>query len=300
MVKGLTVAFVAALLLGGCCDCRKEQRLIEDVPAPISVEEQVDRLNLRARALPRMSMSGTVVIRTIEKGKQEQRTAEGQLLFQQRYGEEGLKDSGDVFLSGRAFGQEVFRAAKNQEKWWFIVRHETNTAWVGDVSESDKTSAGGNVMRVDAVLDVLGVTEILPRPGELITMRVNDLDQRNELLIIKINPNGTGWIKREITIDRVTGDVTQVQLYNAKGALLIRAELDKYREITYREGNEIPKGFKPQRFPFDIWITYVAQKASIHFTIEPGKAEVRERLPKAPFEEPDYQEEGLKVERVGG
>jgi hypothetical protein len=152
-------------------------------------------------------------------------------------------------------------------------------------------------MRADTVLEVLGVTE-LPSRGASVGMLVGD---QNRLLEVRTQSGSpAAWVKREILVNRRTGDIDRINLYDPNGILLVKAELKDYREVKYREGEEAPEGFKPPRFPSDIYIEYVAQKASIHFTVpdEEGKrAELRTHLPPQPFEVPPPEQlEGFKIE----
>jgi hypothetical protein len=292
MLKVALAAIVMAGGLVGCCPHERKPKNLK-LPPPIGLGMQVNRLNDRSRALTNVTMGGTVVIRyEDEKGRQQQ-TAEGRLLIRQR--QEG-QDSGDVFISGRAFGQEVFRAGKNPGQWFFLIYLDPKRAWMGPVdSEGGK---GGAVLRADTVLDVLGVTQ-LPAKGATVGMLVRDETRSNNLLEMRSQQDQpASWIRREIVVDRDSGDIREVNLYDPNGILVVRAELKEYRAITYREGDEAPQGFKPPRFPFDIWIYYLAQKASIHFTVhnEDGmRAELRERLPDRAFELPDL--EGFKINR---
>jgi hypothetical protein len=296
MLKTL-LALTALMTVVGCCQCPKADT--RAMPAPLSLAEQVNRLNDRAHALAKLTVGGTVVIRyhDPDKGDQQQ-TAEGRLLLQQHFDEPGR--GGDVFLSGRAFNQEVFRAGTNDKQWFFIIYLDPKRAWIGPVdSESRAAGGGGAVMRADTVLEVLGITE-LPSHGCTVGMLVRDQNQLLELRTQGSSP--AAWVKREILVNRRTGDIDRVNLYDPNGILLVKADLKDYREVKYRDGDEAPEGFKPPRFPSDIYIEYVTQKASIHFTVpnEYGKrAELRERLPSQAFDVPPPEQlEGFKIEHA--
>jgi hypothetical protein len=290
----IVMAFLVATL-SACCPIMKTQTP-GPLPPPVSMSDQVQMLNDHARALPRLQAKGSVVLRYIDdEGKPHQDSADGFLLLRQRYEVEGASDPADAYLRGTFAGQEIFSAAKNQQKWWFI-RKDIKTGWVGDVEGTPDFSGthSGGVMRADLMLQVLAITEIQPHPGEVAAMKVHDSTRSNELEILCLRSSNTAWVMREIIVDRDTGDVRQVTLGDPAGRLAVRADLKNYQPVTYKEGAEVPApgGAILPKFPRDITIDYPSQKLNIHFTVE--SAELLPSVPERPFETPDFQELGIK------
>ena len=183
-------------------------------------------------------------------------------------------------------GQEVFQAAKNQEKWWFIGHDKRG--WMGDVTGipdfSEKDTGGGGVMRADLMLQVLAITEIQIRPerGEVIVMNVQDIGRSNDMMILQLRRDGSAWVKRELIVDRDSRMVREVTLRDPTGQLAARAELKHYQSI----GNG-------GAFPRDILVTYPAHQLSVHFTVD--KVEVRTEASEAVFVTPDFM--GIELQR---
>ncbi|MCL2646217.1 MAG: hypothetical protein FWD61_04320 [Phycisphaerales bacterium] len=279
-------------LSGGCC-LNNDHEDKRPLPEAISLGEQLYELNTRARAMPVVRAKGTVVVRYVDdQGNSKQDSADGTLLVRQRFGAAGINDPADVYLQGRVAGQEVFQSAKNQEKWWFISRDKKG--WMGDVtgmpdfSGEETGGNGGGVMRADLMLQVLAITEVQLRTGETIAMKVRDATRSNDMDILQLRRDGTAWVKRELIVDRDTRNVRQVTLGDPAGKLVVRADLKDYQSVDNGKGGEVA-------FPRDIWVTYPAQKLSVHFAVD--KVEVFSEAPELPFETPDFVERGIQLQR---
>ena len=118
-----------ALLAAGCCPTPARTAGGVDrrtLPPPISLTDQLSRLNDRAAALPRLRAE--TVLRGVElryldqKGQPHTENVEGTLLLK----------GANVILLGKAFDQQVFQAGRNATDWWFILRLDIKTARVGD------------------------------------------------------------------------------------------------------------------------------------------------------------------------
>src|ERR1035437_653876 len=162
MAKPYACLLVLVTLMAAGCQCPKADT--RPVPEPISLSEQVQRLNERAQTLPRLRASGTFVLRYLDDdGNPKQDTIEGFMLVRQRYGPEAANDPADAYVRGSVLGDTRFYAAKNQEKWWFVQKNSDNAqpGWIGDVEGAPDFSGShsGGIMRADLVMQILAITE---------------------------------------------------------------------------------------------------------------------------------------------
>jgi hypothetical protein len=301
-MKRLFLLMMCVALLNACC-CGPCGKLVV-APPPISMEEQVRRLTEWQHALPRvradLQLAGAHLEYPDEKGAMQSRNSEGYLLLQQHFdAAAGSAESrGDVYLVGKVLQTtKVFEAGRNAEAWWFAIFVDQNTARTGDASRpvnvaalSDPKSSG--ILRADLVFDMLGLSELsapaanapaMPvsaqvnsaEPQPLLLMLANDADASNHLYLAQDkvdlrrmgNPSGPrfGTIAREIIVDRVSGHVTEVHIYNSEGVLVVRSELSEYKPVEFEEGVERP-AVVPQ-FPHRVRVSYPAQKTiiTLHF-----------------------------------
>ncbi len=213
--------------------------------------------------------------------------SEGYLLLQQHFdAPPGSPESrGDVYLAGKVFDTtKVFEAGRNATAWWFAIFLDQNTVRTGDASQpvnlaslSDPQSAG--IFRADLVLDMLGLSALppahnlvrqsgaikylrdLPGMDKALLLRVDDPTATNHLLIEEFTPGGVLFLSREIIIDRFTGNVSEVRLYNPAGLLVVRSQLDSYAPVQFEDA--AAKAATLPQFPRKVRLSYPAQKTTI-------------------------------------
>ena len=168
--------------LGACCP--KPPLLNRSPIAPITLEEQVSRLDARTKALPRLkakTVTRGVELTYKDKNKQVQtQNVEGTLLMRQE--ENG---NASVMLLGTAFDQQMFQAGRNATDWWFIcewIRRRPGRAMRKPIDYESMSSPGGGIgtgiLRADLVQDLMGLRQLggwYNRPGEAVVMRVDDV-----------------------------------------------------------------------------------------------------------------------------
>jgi hypothetical protein len=320
---GAAVVAVAVSMVGGCCNCSTTiLRRIDPakLPPPISFNEQVARLEERMLKIPRLrgeaGINGVTIRWVDEKGTHEEH-ADGRLLLRQRFGEDarGGHDPADVRLVGMAFDQRVFEAGRNSNEWWFMMLKPLlpeSTAWVGDArrplefrggSRGGGGTGGVGILRADVVPILLGVSPwaIRPAPEEAVTMKVDDLDGVNNLMAFGPRNdlgNGLGGrttLRREVIIDRMSGQIIEVRLYDTAGVLVMRSLLGDYREAVVQsaDDNAPNPAEKPPLVPYRVTLEYPSRQMVIGLVFDRVVVPLRDVVYDAP--EP---EQGVKVNRV--
>ncbi|GEM_PF-1846794 len=297
-VTTLCISLFVALSLTGCCGT---QRKLPDFVMPaVTLEEQVAAVNGLAHAVPKLAARGSVYISwKDDKGKHSE-SADASLRILQRYGPDALANHGpDIVLFGRVAGQEVFQVGKNPQKYWFLVRLDNKTAWVGDTAHATSVidprdpSTQRTPLRADVLTDLLGITEIAPT--DVAVQRYNDdpYSPQVELLLLAKTPSGQQYIQRSIAIDRTTGHVAKITIFTIDGQPAITSILSDYRDAPYRDGNVYHAESVPPQLPYKAVITYTAQKASVELHFD--DVSIPTKFPAILFDTPDFPAEGLKV-----
>jgi hypothetical protein len=181
-----------------------------------------------------------------------------------------------VLLLGKAFNQNAFEAGRNETNWWFAIRGDTNTAWVGDATVPVDYAAlgqkgGAAILRADLVPDLLGLSK-LPEYGAGAgqnrtagtMMIVDDANGTNDVYVGQMG-DGRPYLAREIVVDRYNGHVTEVRLYDPEGVVVVRSRLSEYKPVTYEEG-ALKAAVVPE-FPRKVEVEFPARhlKVSMEF-----------------------------------
>lgn len=305
----LLLAAVFALS-AGCCPC---PRKTPAPPPPISMAEQVDRLNQWSQSLPlikaSMDFDSTHFDYRDDKGNHHSQTANVTLVIRQHFSGAARSAPADVYLRGQVLGERAFEAGRNDQAWWFSLFLDSNTAWVGDATRPLNLATLGEaqsqtIFRADLVPDLLGLSplpSLEPQSAfgpagpasRFIMMQVNDQDATNDLFIEDFAPSKSSpalaypFMSREIRVDRFTGHISEVRLYDATGILVGRSVLSNYKSVTWGENvvQPLSAGQAPQ-FPRKIVVTYPAQQASIALQFD--TVTVPASLPNAVFATPDF------------
>lgn len=295
-----------AMMVGGCCSCAKPEKLVA-APPPISAEEQLARINGRAQQIPRLILDaknisgGNIhVAYRDKKGGEHNEDVEGRLILRQSVqNAPGMAApqtvaTADIFVSLRKVGQELFRAGTGDGKWWWLEFGDAKEAYWGE-TRSAESPAG--VIRPDFLIPMLGVTPVVPGPDHALAMRVEDQPPEkhppeNTLMIFRSRPAGGGiaQLEQEITINRVTGNITRVRLFDDVGRPVITSELSNYsptRLADDKPGPEIPRL---------IIVRLPQQQALVELHI--SDAQIPESVNDSLFTLPDFQAMGLKVQNA--
>lgn len=323
---GAAGVLAALLTAGGCAKCPINLGRKFDpakLPPPISLGEQVDRLEQNMRRIPRLrgeaAINGVTISFVDDKGNRRQEHADGRLLLRQRFGEEarGGHDPADVRLVGMAFDQRVFEAGRNSNEWWFMMLKPLvpeSAAWVGDarrpvefrVGPEGQRGGGPGILRADVVPVLLGVSPwaVRPAPEEAVAMKVDDFEGVNNLMVFgPRNDLGGGLgarttLRREVMVDRFTGQILEVRLYDQGGVLVMRSILRDYREAVVQAeeenaGNAANGQAKGPLVPYQVTLEYPARQMVIGLVFDRVVVPLRDVAYEAP-----EAEQGVRVNRV--
>jgi hypothetical protein len=101
-------------------------------------------------------------------------------------------------------------------------------------------------------------------------------------------------VKREIVVDRRSGDIGEVRVFDRRGLLVVRSRLEDYRPVPIpAAGGDTSRG-SLVRFPYHLRLEYPSQKVQVVLTLE--KVTVPAQM--GEIQTPDFEEQGLQVRRV--
>jgi hypothetical protein len=154
-----------------------------------------------------------------------------------------------------------------------------------------------SIFRADLVLDLLALSELPPTTvaggnRTTVLMRVNDFEATNDLFVESLSPDGHIALTREIIVDRFSGNVKEVRLYDAGGVLAVRSELTDYKPAMYGEDVSPPQN-PPPVFPRKVVVSYPAQQSVI--SLQMGEVRIPATLADAAFRTPDFEAQHLKM-----
>jgi hypothetical protein len=187
----------------------------------------------------------------------------------------------------------VLEAGSNAALWWFVLQvgNGNDAAYAGDPNapvswpESPGTSPIG-ALRISFVPQLLGLTGINPDP----LMQVDDATGTNRLFYTA--RAGMPHFDREYVVDRVSGHLSQVRVYNDQGVVMLRSELSNYKPVNFADGVEKPA--KIPEFPHHVKVFVPARHLTV--TLDFNQVTVLDHVPPAAFEPPDMT--GKNVQRV--
>jgi hypothetical protein len=305
MSVGQRMMVVAVLgALGGCCCVSTTP--VPPLPPAITVGEQARRLSEWSARLPRIKattvMGGVRMDYRDDKGGEHTLGAEGLLQIRQHpeMATSQTPQGADVLLLGRSFDQPAFEAGRNATNWWFAVKVEQKEAWVGSATRPiDFATLGkadsANILRADLVPDLLALsplpsTEVSPR-GPILMMLVSDDTGTNELYYGQMSSDGRPVLSRQIIVDRRSGEVREVRMYDAEGVVAVRSVLSDYAPVTYAEG--VAMSAQTPKFPRRVEVRYPGRYLTVALTFD--EVEVPGEFKPVVFAMPDFGKMGLKV-----
>jgi len=217
--------------------------------------------------------------------------------------------------TGTSFDQPAFEAGRNAKDWWFAIKLDTKKAWLGDASRpTDFGDLGrqgsATILRADLVPDLLGLSGLpssavlsatSPAPWSEAFMLVDDADGMNHLYVTQnwmsqlIGAGGgqmrSAYIAREILVDRRTGCISEVRLYNASGILAVRSQLSDYKPVVYAAG--VAPASPAPRFPHKVVVSYPTQFLTV--SLEFDQVQIRANFATVVFATPDFRAQGLRI-----
>jgi hypothetical protein len=313
MIPRMALLGILAALGGCCCNLPRER---PPLPAAINVTEQSRRLTEWSSKLPRIKattvLGGVRMEYRDDSGRDHGLNAEGFLQIQQHpaVSAQSFERPADVLLLGKSFDQPAFEAGRNANNWWFAVKIDRKEAWIGDATRPLRTESLGaegsaSILRADLVPDLLGLSPLpvaepevgatRQSPGNLLYL-VDDPTGTNRLFILGelrvMAPNATlqrPIVRREIVVDRYTGHISEVRLYNVEGVVVVRSELSDYAPVTYADG--VAKPVAVPEFPHKVVVKYPGRYLTVALTFD--DVEIAAEFKPAVFTMPKF--EGFKT-----
>ena len=168
---------------------------------------------------------------------------------------------------------------------YWLVNRRNKIAYVGHPGRPDPDA---RTIPIDPrqVLRMLAVGELRQTAVQGVVMTGFPHNRYNRLFVVERLPNGSRFVQRELVVDRRTGNVAQVAIFNADGISEARSGLSDYRPLDPRGGK------KPVMVPRHIDLIYPAGKAELHLRV--SKATLQLKVPaKYAFASPDFS--GLRL-----
>jgi hypothetical protein len=274
VVRSATLLGVLLLIPACSQQVPSRPRKLMAIP-PVMQEIQV--LNARAALLEKLRLTGNVSITLANHdGSTSNYQAHAVLLVDQNR-------VPHLLLVGTYLGQDAFELGMNRQIYW-LIDHEHKIAYAGRVKLEYQLPPSVMPLRPERILQMLGITPLMLTGESRIAMFNVPHTGRYNLLLMRSGGDGLNHIKRQITISRYTGQISEVRLYDRNGRVIAYAELSQYKPLaTAFDGVEIP---------FQIVIHYLDARARMDFHVNhaalkfPGKS-------KFIFASPGFQ--GLKV-----
>lgn len=300
----LALSTVMLATLTGCPPIKPPPEL--PLPAPITVDQQKAEINQRAAQFTQLKLTGDVkLIWKLDK-KTRSENAEGTLWVQRvaitREANAPLKTFAALFVT--KLGQPAVEMGVNREHHWLAFRGDVDEAYIGDVRGNDRVP-----LRADLLVSMLGMTPVGEPDSSLIfngqpaphavTMTSNDVPGTNTLYEWAIASEASKqagqvirFVERVIVVDRRTGEIREIRLYQPTGALIARSQLSKYQDVLQQRADDDPIA-SGARLPTKIVISYPSREATLELSLKGLVMPLR--IKPDTFRMPDFAKQGLKV-----
>jgi hypothetical protein len=191
-----------------------------------SIGAVVRGVNARVHELATLRAAGDFEATIVDRNKSSFVNGEITLLYARP---DKLRMVGKKDIAGR-----IFEIGTNGQRYWLIVRGDTDTMWFGNYANLDKmgTPRGQIPIRPDLLLEVLGVSDINPNliAEPYPVMRYNnDYDAYMMTWHVKLPDRLVA--QKEVWYDRQTLLPTQVLLFDANGRVVLSAKLMRHQPV---------------------------------------------------------------------
>lgn len=283
------MAFGGLLLMATLAGCPSVPKSVQALPAPVTAQRQIAVLNARAEKLATLRLVGNLTLDYSGRlGNSHEYQAHCVLLIDQRPASR-IDGRCNLLLMGTYLGEDVLEMGMNQRLYWLVDRRK-KTAYVGHFnapSPSDRTIP----MDPRELLQMLAVGGLRQSGTQSVVMTSFSRNPYNRIFVIKRLPNGTSFAQRELVVDRLTGNVVQVSLFNTSGISIARATLSHYQPVR----SDTSHG--TVMVPMHINLSYPAGNAQIHLIVHKATLRLKVKA-KYAFASPGFS--GLRVIPVRG
>jgi hypothetical protein len=219
--------FTALITAAGCRQPAPVRRGYFGPTEPMAdVIAQVNRNNT---AIPTLRAAGDFEARIVEDNRSHFINGDVVLLYRRP---EQVRVVATKDIAGR-----IFEAASNDERYWLIVKGETDTMWWGRVENLDEVDQSQLPIRPDLLMEVLGVDEINPDflREPVPTMRFNN-DADAYMITYNVRLPDRWAVQKEVWYDRQTKLPRSVLLFDENGRIVLRAYLSRHEPVEGATG----------------------------------------------------------------
>lgn len=184
----------------------------------------VGQINRNAAAVPTLRAAGNFEAHIVDQGKRHFVNGDVTLLYRRP---DEVRLIGKKDLAG-----QIFEAGSNGDRYWLIVKADTDTMWWGEIANLDHIDPSQLPIRPDVLIEVLGIDQI---PTDLLrepvpTMRFNN-DADAYMLNFNVRLPDRWAVQKEVWYDRQTKLPRLVLLFNEHGRIVMRAYLSNHRPL---------------------------------------------------------------------
>ncbi len=280
-----SLAAGALIVMVTAAGCQQVHKTAMTLPPPVSAARQIAALNSRARQLATLRMVGTLKLNYAGRlGNRHEFQAHFVLLADQRPVLSG-KGKAELLLSGTYLGQNVFEMGINRRMYWLINRRQR----IAYVARAGVHAGAARPIPIDPhkILQMLAIGELQHTPRQSVVMTAFSHDPYNRVFVVHTAANGQAYVQRELVVDRLTGHVREVELFDRRGLAEARAMLTAYKAVG-GSGSTV-------MCPADIDIRYPAGRAQLHLVV--STMQLKLKVPaKYAFASPAFS--GLRIVAV--
>ena len=208
------------------CQAPPKQRAARYTGPTEPLRSVVEKVNANAEKVPTLRGAGSFEAWIAESADRKPRFINGEvtLLYSRP---RSMRLIGKKDIAG-----QIFEIGSNDDRYWVIVRGETDTMWWGTYQNLDRADPRRIPIRPDLVLEVLGVqpinTNFLQPPVPVLRFN-NDADAYMLLWNVPLHDR---WVaQKEVWYDRATLLPRLVLLFDEHGRVVLRAYLSKHRPV---------------------------------------------------------------------
>ena len=189
----------------------------------------IAQVNRNNSAIPTLRAAGDFEARVVEKDKSHFVNGDVVLLFRRP---EQVRLVATKDIAGR-----IFEAGSNDDRYWLVVKGDTDTMWWGRVDNLDKVDQSELPIRPDLLIEVLGVDEVNPDflREPVPTMRFNN-DADAYMITYNVRLPDRWAVQKEVWYDRQTKLPRSVLLFDENGRIVLRAYLSNHELVEGANG----------------------------------------------------------------
>lgn len=225
-MKRTAVGAISTALVALLCGCRSH------APPPPKgyfgptepMSAVVQQINANNNAIPTLRVAGDFEAQVVDQGKNHFVNGDITLLYR---APDAIR-----LIAKKDIAGPVFEAGSDGDRYWLIVKADTDTMWCGRIKNLDRVDRKQLPIRPDALIEVLGVD---PIPTDFLgplapTMRFNN-DADAYMINFNVRLPDRWAVRKEVWFDRQTKLARLVLLFDENGRIVVRAYLSNQRAI---------------------------------------------------------------------